>query len=142
MERAVELHRPDLILHLGDVVRDARVLAGRFPEIPLEYVAGNCDGYGGDGAPPSKCLTVEGRTIFMTHGHPYQVKLSPYHAILAAREAEAQILLFGHTHEAVCFQEGSLWVMNPGSARGPQRPGCGVILLDRDAVECAAVPCS
>ena len=43
MARAVELARPDLILHLGDCWRDGERLHSRFPDIPLEQVPGNCD---------------------------------------------------------------------------------------------------
>ena len=139
MERAVELMRPDQVLHLGDVARDAQALARRFPQLPVTWVAGNCDGPG-TGDPEQQLLTLEGRCILMTHGHRYQVKLSPYTAILAAKEAGAQILLFGHTHNAVCFREGGLWVMNPGSIRGPYSPSYGMILLDGEKTECALVP--
>ena len=35
-----------------------------------------------------------------------------------ARKAQADILLFGHTHRAYCQQEeDGLWVLNPGSSR-------------------------
>lgn len=139
MERTVALMRPDQVLHLGDVARDAWALARRFPQLPVTWVAGNCDGPG-TGDPEQQLLTLEGRRILMTHGHRYQVKLSPYRAILAAREAGARILLFGHTHNPVCFQEGGLWVMNPGSVLGSVSPTCGVILLEGDRTECALVP--
>ena len=36
----------------------------------------------------------------------------------AAREEKADILLFGHTHNAMTYYEDGLYVMNPGSCSG------------------------
>ena len=46
MEQCVERVQPQVILHLGDCVRDAQRLEERYPQIPLLGVPGNCD-YGG-----------------------------------------------------------------------------------------------
>ena len=46
MEQCVERVQPQVILHLGDCVRDAQRLEERYPDIPLLGVPGNCD-YGG-----------------------------------------------------------------------------------------------
>ena len=42
MRKAVELEKPERILHLGDVSRDAERLQTMFPTIPVEMVRGNC----------------------------------------------------------------------------------------------------
>jgi hypothetical protein len=62
------------------------------------------------------------------------VKSGYLRAIYSALEAQAQVLLFGHTHKALCFQENGLWVLNPGPCN--PRGSYGVVLLDRGAVEC------
>ncbi len=141
MEKMIGLERPDQVLHLGDGYRDAQEIAARFPQLPVACVAGNCDSWG-CGAPEERRLTLGGRTIFMVHGHRYQVKRGLLAAALAAREAQADILLFGHTHEALCQRDGALWILNPGSVRDPFRPSYGVILLDGDRTECALSPVS
>ena len=69
----------------------------------------------------------------MTHGHRYGVKSGYLRAIYAAREQQADLLLFGHTHYAECFQEGPLWVLNPGAARNGSY---GIITLSQDGMEC------
>lgn len=115
MYQAIEAGSPDQVLHLGDYVRDFHQLQRRFPQIPMAHVAGNCD-YG-DTTPISQALDLNGVKIFMTHGHAYRVKYTYLPAIYAALEQSAQILLFGHTHRAECFQENGLWVMNPGAAK-------------------------
>lgn len=131
MEAAVRLHKPDWVLHLGDCVEDFSALQSRFPDIPMDHVPGNCD-YGA--APPlTKLLELDGRRIMITHGHQYGVKSGYLRAIYAAREQQADILLFGHTHHAECFQEGPLWVMNPGAAN---QGSYGIITLDRNGIQC------
>lgn len=55
-------------------------------------------------------------------------------AIYAAREAEADILLFGHTHRPDCFQQQGLWIMNPGACG--LGGTYGVIDLSGDDVRC------
>lgn len=117
MESAVRSGHPDMVLHLGDVNPDARALQRLFPDLPMECVCGNCDGRRSD-LEEERLLEMEGRRILMMHGHTRSVKLGMSTAVWAAREAEAQILLFGHTHEDFCEYHEGLWIMNPGSIRG------------------------
>jgi len=114
MEEAVMTERPDLIVHLGDRIRDAERLGEMFPQIPMLGVPGNCD-YPAPGAELTLLRSIGGVTILMTHGHLYHVKQSLLAAELAAREAGAQVLLFGHTHRTYCLERDGLWMLNPGS---------------------------
>lgn len=126
MKKAVLREAPDRILHLGDVSRDAERLQGRFPTIPVEMVRGNCDGWYGD-APEEKELSFRGKKVWMLHGHAYHVKLGVGALTAAARSKEVAAALFGHTHEPVCFREGEMWVLNPGTCSGYPRATYGVI---------------
>ncbi len=133
MVQAVERERPDEILHLGDHLRDAQALADYFPQIPVQMVAGNCDlgAWGQDGP---LLLERDGVKILMAHGHQWQVKSGPARAVEAARQSGADVLLYGHTHQAVCRQEtGGLWVVDPGAAGGG-RATYGVIELQGGTV--------
>ena len=141
MERETALQRPDMVLHLGDVVRDARALARRFPDVPMAYVPGNCDAYALD-LPEKRLLEVEGKKLLMTHGHIYHVKSGIGTAVYAAREAQADVLLFGHTHQALCDRQGPLWILNPGSIRGNFHPTYGVITLENGVITCYTVAVS
>lgn len=131
MERAVRLEQPEHVLHLGDYVRDARKLAEAI-SVPVTLVPGNCD----DRCDQPEILTPVfcGRKFYMTHGHLHGVKMMYMRAIYAAMEAEADLLLFGHTHRPECFQEQGLWVMNPGSSRAGG--SYGVIELRGDGISC------
>lgn len=89
MVRAMELARPDLILHLGDCWRDGERLRDRFPDIPLEQVPGNCDFL--SDAPTEQLLVLGGKRILMCHGHTYRVKTSLLLAGFAAEEQQLDL---------------------------------------------------
>ncbi len=135
MADTVRLEQPDGILHLGDLVRDAQRLGEQFPQIPLLFVPGNCDGRRSD-LPQERVFTQEGCRIMMAHGHQYHVKMGRSAAESAARQAGANILLFGHTHEPVCEFERGLWIVNPGSAGSLAAATYAVICLEEDGAVC------
>ncbi len=90
---------PSVVFFLGDGLRDSGF--PHFEHQALYAVKGNCDGglfgellpYG------EECVvSLEGHRILALHGHRYGVK-SGLGALLArAADAEADIVLFGHTH--------------------------------------------
>lgn len=135
MYQAIELHRPQQIIHLGDLLEDAREVACAYPALPFCTVPGNCDGW--TTQPLKKQITLAGRQLLLSHGHLWGVKRGLEAAIADARAAGADILLFGHTHRALCRQlEDGLWVMNPGASRSSY----GLIQLQEDAVRCRVLP--
>lgn len=137
MKSAVEFEQPDKVLHLGDVLRDARNLRECFPELEMECVVGNCDGYNGDdSAPEEKELFMGDRRLLICHGHTYQVKLGIGMLTGEARGRGVDVVLFGHTHEPLCLLEGNLWVMNPGTVSGMPRATYGVIELENGKLTC------
>lgn len=140
MKKGVEQEKPDKVLHLGDVVRDARRLQECFPELEIEMVVGNCDGYSGDDSAPSeKELFMGEKRIFLCHGHTYQVKLGIGMLTQEGRARGADVVLFGHTHDPLCSLEGNMWVMNPGTCSGMPRATYGVIELENGKLNCRMV---
>ena len=105
MNRALEMHRDaDMFVHLGDGACD---LSRSFPEHyekPLIFIEGNGEYYGFVGSDrryrPLQFgfAEFEGKKIFMTHGHRYDVKSGLSRLIAAGYEKGADIILFGHTH--------------------------------------------
>ena len=132
MIQAIEEQQPDLVVHLGDLQRDAEELALLYPKLSMVTVPGNCDGW--TTAPMKKQITLGGKSILLSHGHLWGVKGGYDAAVADARACQADILLFGHTHRPCCFQEpDGLWVLNPGSARNT----FGLVLPEGEALSCS-----
>ncbi len=131
MRKCVYKIRPDTVVHLGDHYADGQTLALENPHIPFHQVAGNCDRF--------QCFTqqftvlcyeIGGVRFFMTHGHMHQVKSGIYSLLSAAAQAQAQAVLYGHTHQADCHREpDGMWVLNPGSCGG-SAPSAALIEIE------------
>ncbi len=135
MCRSVQTVRPDAVIHLGDHYDDGQVLAEMFPHIPLYQVPGNCDAHRGFIPDPEiRIEKICGVWMYLTHGHRHQVKLSRHCLIADARAAKVQIVLYGHTHQADCYQEeDGLWVINPGAA-GSYGGSAGLIEVEQGQI--------
>ncbi|OGO81370.1 MAG: YfcE family phosphodiesterase [Clostridiales bacterium GWC2_40_7] len=119
-EEAIRSNREvNLIIHLGDYFRDAQKLSSLFPEIPIEYIYGNSD-FMIEDVPAEKMIEVDGKRIFITHGHRYSVKWDYDKLYRKAEEMNADLLLFGHTHVADIIEKGGYCVLNPGSTSDPR----------------------
>lgn len=132
MYAAIDLHQPQQVIHLGDLMDDAEEVAEHYPKLPFCLVPGNCDGWG-HATPVKKNITLGGKSILLSHGHRWGVKSGYDAAIADARAVGADILLFGHTHVPLLEQlEGGLWMMNPG----PARSSYGLIEITDGTVLC------
>ena len=135
MRLCVNKIKPTAIVHLGDHFDDGEALNEEFPHIPFFQVAGNCDRYR---TPPHarEILTMPlyGVRIYMTHGHIHRVKQVLSFLLRDARDAKADIALFGHTHCAYCnLEPDGLWVMNPGSC-GYYGGSAGLIEIENEKI--------
>lgn len=135
MRQWAKLLKPQVMIHLGDYFEDAQVLAGDWPGSRLIQVPGNCDLYRMLAKEPEiRVVKLEGVTVYLTHGHRHGVKSSPAGLVVEARKAGADVALFGHTHQRVCWQtEDGMWVMNPGSC-GSFGGSVGLLELERGKV--------
>lgn len=121
------IKKADILIHLGDNIEDAEVLKQNF-DGEVYVVAGNCD-YSGK-YPKEGIIEVNGRKIFFTHGDLYGVKSTINNIYYRGRELEADIVLFGHTHEQLIEKEGDITLMNPGSLSLPRFRGRYVGFID------------
>lgn len=129
---AIDAHRPDQVIHLGDLQSDAEELTYVYPKLPICMVPGNCDGWTMD--PLKKQITLAGKRILLSHGHLWGVKKGYEAAVADARAVGADILLFGHTHRALCQQlKDGLWMMNPGASR----TSYGLIRIEQGQIHCS-----
>ena len=93
MVRAVREEAPDAVIHLGDCIRDTRILQREFPNIRLYAVCGNCD-YGEQEAEEG-VVELGPVSAFITHGHLYNVRWGVDSLVYAAQEQECQLALYG-----------------------------------------------
>ncbi|MYV18010.1 metallophosphoesterase [Furfurilactobacillus milii] len=70
--------------------------------------------------PVSQTVTVDGKRIFLTHGHRYGIKQDLTRLALAAREAKANFAFFGHSHELGVVETSGIIFLNPGSISQPR----------------------
>lgn len=134
MMDAIEIEYPDYVIHLGDHTSDADELEQRYPYLPILSIKGNCDFN-----PVKKELAVAeygGIRVMAAHGHRYGVKSGLLRYLLAAKEAQADVALFGHTHLAVCEKHDGVWLLNPGSCGYCSKPTYGLIEIQNGFVTC------
>lgn len=126
MIAAVEEEQPDHVFFLGDNLRDGKILAQLYPDIPMELLRGNCDfGQGAD----ELVVELEGVRFLLVHGHLQGAKSGLAGLLSAGRRAGADMVCFGHTHHGANLWKGTKpWLFNPGTVGGVrERPGYGIV---------------
>ena len=101
------------VIFLGDGLRQVEDVIELYPDRTFYTVPGNCDW--GAGGIPVRQETFGGKRFYFTHGHLHEVKHGLYRLYLAAREAGADIALYGHTHVAYEDYVDGIYLFNPGS---------------------------
>ena len=135
MRRAVEAHRPDQIVFLGDGVRDAEGVRRAFPEIPMIVLRGNCD-WDARGVDESILFELEGVRIFAAHGHRHGVKMDRDVFANSVCCSGSKLGLYGHTHRARIEQLDGVTLMNPGSVGDVVSPTYGLVTIGGGQFEC------
>lgn len=127
---AISQEAPDYVIFLGDGERDICRAEKQFPSIGFLRVCGNCDRH--SNAPLVLNTVIAGKKIFAVHGHHYKVKYDSSYSTLryAALEADADIVLFGHTHMPYYDRNLGMDIMNPGSISCMNPPTYGVIMIE------------
>lgn len=116
LEELKERHRNevDFMIHCGDseLPSDERYMDG------FAAVRGNCDF---DARYPLDRLeVVDGLKIYVTHGHKYSVKSSIMRLHYRAREVDANVVCFGHSHILGAEMIAGILFINPGSILLPR----------------------
>lgn len=101
------------VIFLGDGLRQVEQAEARYTDRTFYMVPGNCDF--GATLPPTRQETIGGKRFYFTHGHTCDVKYGLYRLYAAARQAQADIVLFGHTHQPYTAYEDGMHFLNPGS---------------------------
>ena len=120
MIKAIELHKTsvELIIFLGDGLRDIDIVKEKFPSISVFSVKGNCDFFSSD-IPKESVLDLDGIRVLVVHGDKYNVKYGISTVAYAGLEKEVDAIFFGHTHVPCEFceyyGERRIQLFNPGS---------------------------
>jgi putative phosphoesterase len=117
----------DMIIHLGDNTDDVEVIKKNYKGKVIS-VRGNCDFSAF--IPVERIEEIEGKKLFLTHGHKYDVKYSLLRLKYRAKELGADIVLFGHTHQTLELFEDGIWFINPGSAALPRDSFQSIAILE------------
>ncbi|WP_226667140.1 metallophosphoesterase family protein [Metabacillus litoralis] len=103
----------ELMLHCGD----SELLDTNKELSSFRGVKGNCD-FGSD-LPNEIIEDINGKTLYMTHGHLYNVKMTLMSLKYRAEEVNAKIVCYGHSHIAAAELIDGILFINPGSIRLP-----------------------
>ena len=113
-----KMGRLDALCFLGDVSEDARYIEQRLSLRSIKpafyAVKGNNDIYSAE--PEEMTVYLGEKKFLLVHGHRQRVKQGLMGLSLRAREVQADVVLFGHTHQACCTYDGDILLLNPGSA--------------------------
>lgn len=102
----------DLHLNTGDLGLDLQTIENA----KMIAVKGNTDYY--LDLPTERMIEFKGLKILLTHGHLQNVKYGLNELILMAKEMDADICIFGHTHDAFYRSIDNIIFINPGALTG------------------------
>ncbi len=113
----------DAILHAGDMILPE--LASCFSPIPWYAVRGNMDG-ANSGNPIKRIVEMNNKRIGMIHGWGAQTDLKD-RVLNSFAEESLDVLVFGHSHQPLCLNYGSLLLFNPGSPTDRRKASCHTV---------------
>ena len=134
MAAAVEQNKPDMVIFLGDGVRDAEAVRQTHPELRFVILRGNCDrdyNYEEDAL-----LKLSGVGVFAAHGHNHGVKYGLDRFCTSVWCSGAKLGLYGHTHRPLWQEIRGMQIMNPGSIGSTQHPTYGLVRIENGAADC------
>lgn len=144
-DRVKELHpqlianlislQPHLIFHAGDISHP-KVIDALNQFAPVFAVRGNRDWLFTKTLPMKRTFLLNQSSIFLTHGHIsfqqywkdktdnllHGYNFERYSRKLLAAAADANVILFGHSHHAECRKQDGVFFMNPGSCSIAEKP--------------------
>ena len=130
MIEAVRREKPALCFFLGDGETDLVTLRSFFPDLPICAVRGNCDLRSSE--PLLLNAVVAGVRIYAVHGHQHEVKYDDALRELsyAALRADADVVLFGHTHLPYLDRHLGMLILNPGAIGKVKKPSYALLRIE------------
>lgn len=138
IDQVIKRERPfDMFIHCGDVCGAENMLEARLSDTIVHMARGNCD-YNPD-LSDLKEFNIGKIKVVLLHGHRYHVDYNPASLVYLAKEKEADIVMFGHTHVPTLIREWGVTILNPGSLVRPRqadRKGTYVVMTVSDSGDC------
>ncbi len=127
LEDIITRHSVDDVVHCGD------------SEIPTDWfnmrmVRGNS--WNDAPLPLELLIEVEGKKIFVTHGHLFGVYSSLQRLFYKAKSLEVDYCFYGHTHIARYDEIEDIVFINPGSIVRPRDGRASYMILETKTGEC------
>jgi putative phosphoesterase len=129
----------DILIHCGDKYKDAQKFADKLNIKTMYQVPGNCD-Y--DVVKEGVIFReIMGRKVLITHGHIHNVKYNLDSLKKFAKENNADVVLFGHTHDQLTEYADDTLFFNPGSTIFPRRGSgsYGILEFTDDDIKCSVM---
>lgn len=113
-----EREKPNFIISAGDYAEDFREFTFSYRDLIVNHrvVKGNCDSFEKNYR-DEEIFLLEGRKIFLTHGHTYGVKASLNQLKIRSKELGAELVIFGHTHISLHESYENCEYFNPGALK-------------------------
>ncbi|MBR6571713.1 MAG: YfcE family phosphodiesterase [Clostridia bacterium] len=114
-EQAMRHGSVDTAVFLGDGMRDFEQIKPMLAAARTDFFAvkGNNDWSATEGS--EAVFSFSGVRIFICHGHNQHVKYGLEQLWFSARERDAQVALYGHTHQASLDYDQGIYLINPGA---------------------------
>ena len=127
----------DMIIHLGDVARDADYIESLYYPIRTVSVLGNNDFMRNEDY--EKVIDFDGHKIFLCHGHTQSVSMGTEKLEQTAAKKGCEAALFGHTHHPVLKKgENGMIILNPGSVAQPRGGSPSFAVLETEGGKLSA----
>lgn len=118
--KALELVKPELVIHCGDAEGSEYVLENA-SDCPVQIILGNNDFF--SYLPKELELKLGAYKVWVTHGHNYYVSMGNEILKQEAAARGMDIVMYGHTHKPVVDNKGGVIAVNPGSLSYPRQEG-------------------
>lgn len=121
LEKVIErTENIDMLIHLGDTEGGEDYIRALI-DCPVHIISGNNDFF--SDLPREEEFEIQGKHIFITHGHPYYVSVNEEYLKKEAKSRGADVVMYGHTHKPSYSDQDGLITLNPGSIAYPRQVG-------------------
>lgn len=113
-QKMMDIEKPDVVVFAGDHSTDAIDMSYVYPDVTFHIVRGNTD-FIDYSTEDELMFELNGKKIYLTHGHLFGVKMYMDDIIEKANKINANICFFGHTHREYCEEQKGIKFINPGA---------------------------